>query len=183
MYIALEKKKTNIIEYVLYMWQVENIVRATGFDIDKIEATVINHMGLNANEKMLAREWYENIIREMKSQNLFEKGNRIDIKETVAELTMLHNTLLKTFQDQRYNMLYNDARGDIFDLMKKQQGTKSEIEACLTALFGVWLLKISKKEIGQATQHSINKITKLLSQLGTNYHSMMNQIVTDLDVN
>lgn len=182
MYIALEKKKTNIIEYVLYMWQVENIVRATNFDIDKIEGTVINHMGLNENEKALAREWYENIIKEMKSQNLINKGSRIDIKDTVAELSMLHQTLLKTFQDQRYNMLYNDARGDIFDLMKKQDVEKTEVEACLNALFGVWMLKLSKKEIGAATQHSIGKITKLLSQLAINYHTMMNQIDTDLGV-
>ena len=54
MYIALEKKKTNVIEYVLYMWQVENIIRACKFDVNKIEQTVINHLGLNENEKALS---------------------------------------------------------------------------------------------------------------------------------
>ena len=106
MYIALEKKKTNIIEYVLYMWQVENIIRACKFNVNKIEETVINHLGLNENEKALSKEWYSNLAKEMKLEGLEEKGHRSEIMETVAELTLLHTTLLKTFEDQKYNILY-----------------------------------------------------------------------------
>ena len=36
-----EKKKSNIIEYVLYLWQVENIIRACQFDVNIIEKNVI----------------------------------------------------------------------------------------------------------------------------------------------
>ena len=147
MYIALEKKKTNVIEYVLYMWQVENIIRACKFDVNKIEQTVINHLGLNENEKALSKEWYSDLIKEMKLQGLEENGHRSDIMDTVAELALLHSTLLKTFEDQKYNILYNNSRGDISDLMMKQQGVKSEIEACFNGLYGMWMLKVSKKLI------------------------------------
>ena len=34
MIIASQKKKENIAEYLLYMWQIEDIIRAYGLDID-----------------------------------------------------------------------------------------------------------------------------------------------------
>ena len=37
MYISKELRKKNIAEYLLYMWQVEDIIRANGLDADKIE--------------------------------------------------------------------------------------------------------------------------------------------------
>ena len=38
MIIASQKKKENIAEYLLYMWQIEDIIRAYGLDIDQIQA-------------------------------------------------------------------------------------------------------------------------------------------------
>lgn len=37
MIIASQKKKENIAEYLLYMWQIEDIIRAYGLDIDQIQ--------------------------------------------------------------------------------------------------------------------------------------------------
>ena len=51
MFIAQEKKKSNIIEYILYMWQIENIISACQFNIDIIKSTVILQMGLTENDK------------------------------------------------------------------------------------------------------------------------------------
>ena len=41
MFIASQKRKDNIAEYLLYMWQIEDIIRANGLDIDRIKANVI----------------------------------------------------------------------------------------------------------------------------------------------
>jgi len=156
------------------MWQVENIIRACKFDITKIEQTVINHLGLNENEKALAKDWYLDLIKEMNLQGLEQGGHRSDIMETVAELSLLHTTLLKTFEDQKYSILYNNSRGDISDLMMKQKEVKNEVEACFNGLYGMWMLKISKKEISAQTQQSIDKIGKFMVQLAQNYHTKMN---------
>ena len=34
MFIAQKLKQTNIAEYLIYMWQIEDIIRAAGCDID-----------------------------------------------------------------------------------------------------------------------------------------------------
>ena len=43
MIIAKQKRKENIAEYLLYMWQIEDLIRANNFDMDLIRRTVIAH--------------------------------------------------------------------------------------------------------------------------------------------
>ena len=175
MFIAQEKRKNNILEYILYMWQVENIIRACKFDIELIKSNVITQLGLTENDKELVVDWYLDLIKQMKSQNLQQTGHLSFTRDIITELTLLHQTLLKTFQDKSYNPLYNNAKADIYDLQKKQPSNSTEIEACVNGIFGLWILKIAKKEISAETQKSFDRITKMLSRLGKNYHEMMSQ--------
>jgi len=36
MFITQQKKKENIAKYILYMWQIEDVIRAYNFDIESI---------------------------------------------------------------------------------------------------------------------------------------------------
>lgn len=52
MYIASAKRKENVAEYLLYMWQIEDIIRAYGLDIEKIkEAVIVPQTQLDENQK------------------------------------------------------------------------------------------------------------------------------------
>lgn len=42
MYIASAKRKENIAEYLLYMWQIEDIIRANSLDIELVKRNVID---------------------------------------------------------------------------------------------------------------------------------------------
>ncbi len=182
MFVANEKKKTNILEYILYMWQVENIIRACQFDIEKIKEAVISQQGLTENDKELETEWYVDLIQQMKSQNLQQAGHLAFTRDIITELTLLHQTLLKTYSDKSYNPLYNNARADIFDLQKKQPNDPTEVEACINGMYGLWMLKLGKKEISTETQQSFDKISKMLARLAKNYHEMMNQVGEELGI-
>lgn len=182
MFIAREKKKNNIVEYILYMWQVENIIRACKFDLDVIKTNVISQMGLTDNDKELVADWYTDLIQQMKSQNLQQSGHLALTRDVITELALLHQTLLKTFSDKTYNPLYNNARADIFELQKKQPNEVTEIEACINGMFGLWMLKLGKKEITAETQKSFERISKMLSSLAKNYHEMMDQVGKDLGI-
>ncbi len=175
MFIAQEKRKKNILEYILYMWQVENIIRACKFDIEVIKSNVISQLGLTNNEKELVVDWYIDLIQKMKSQNLQQTGHLGFTRDIITELALLHQTLLKTFKDKSYNPLYNNAKADIYDLQKKQPDDSTEIEACINGMFGLWMLRLGKKEISTETKQSFDRITKLLARLGKNYHEMMSQ--------
>ena len=59
MFTASQKKKENIAEYLLYMWHIEDIIRANALDLEKIEENIIQkYKNLSDKEKNELKEWY-----------------------------------------------------------------------------------------------------------------------------
>ena len=65
---ARQKRKENIAEYLLYMWQVEDLIRANKFDMDSINRTVIAHYDQPEEVKKEIAQWYEELIEMMRSE-------------------------------------------------------------------------------------------------------------------
>ncbi|MDE5812911.1 MAG: DUF4924 family protein, partial [Muribaculaceae bacterium] len=60
MITASQKKKENIAEYLLYMWQIEDMIRAFGLDLDRIQVNIVDkHSGLTEEQRKEMTEWYE----------------------------------------------------------------------------------------------------------------------------
>ena len=57
MIISREKRKENIAEYLLYMWQIEDLIRGCELDLDKIKNSVIDKYTLPDEEKKKMEEW------------------------------------------------------------------------------------------------------------------------------
>ena len=79
MLIAQEKRKTNIAEYILYMWQVEDLIRAHQFNIDLIEHNLISQYAQPAKIKNDIRDWYANLMLMMYREGIREKGHLRDL--------------------------------------------------------------------------------------------------------
>ena len=62
MIIASKKRRENIAEYILYMWQIEDLIRANGLDINKIKTNVIDSFQLDEAQKKEMEQWYESLI-------------------------------------------------------------------------------------------------------------------------
>ncbi len=75
MLIALVKKEENIVEYVLYMWQIEDILRANNMEISSIEKLVISQYNVEADTQLAIRDWYIDLISKMKEQGKVNKGH------------------------------------------------------------------------------------------------------------
>lgn len=190
MFISQEKLKSNIAEYVLYMWHVEDLVRACAFDLNKIEETIIKPSGLSEVQQIQLKNWYKGIIDEMKRAKLLQRGHLQEVEEKMAELNMLHNALLQTMKNKDYISLFDDAKTEIEELKKrseiqiddaitnekKSRVVKSDIEACFNGLYGLWMLRLQKKQISEETSAAIAKISKLISYLTRSYHTMMTGI-------
>jgi hypothetical protein len=86
------------------------------------------------------------------------------------EMNFLHNTLLTSLEDTEYQEIHSEAGGYIQELRDKS-GTEgmSDIEICLTGLYGKLTLKIQKKEISEETELAFESFTKLLAVLALRY--------------
>ena len=51
MLIAQQKRKENIAEYLLYLWQVEDLLRACHLDIDTVDKVVISRYDVDSNTR------------------------------------------------------------------------------------------------------------------------------------
>lgn len=170
MLIAQEKRKTNIAEYILYMWQVEDLLRACSFNAEFIESKLVSRF--NADEKS-SREisaWYNNLAVMMEKEHLSEKGHLQVITNLVNDLNEFHLKLIETQADEEYLRL-SRINHEIIDEFIQKSGTsvKNEIEACLNALYGVLLLKLKNTEISPVTKNTIEGFGRMIGHLSARY--------------
>jgi len=174
MFIANETKKNNVVEYVLYIWQLENIIRVCEFSIDKIFDTVIRPQGLDSNQIELEKEWYRDLISKMREERITTDGHLSLSREVIGELSFLHNSLLNELNDQSYKMLYTKCKADLDELRKLQNGiSKTDVDVVINGLYTFWMLKIAKKEISNETISAIDRVSKLIAYLAQHYKKLM----------
>ena len=189
MFVAKELRKKSISEYLLYMWQVEDIIRAFGCSLPVIEKNYISKFDYSDEQKAEEADWFGNLIRMMNSEGKREQGH-LDINRIIMDdLVDLHNRLLKSNRYPFYNSEYYKVLPFIVEIrsknkraeakMKEQGSTEaplldvddneSEIETCFNSLYGLMMLRLQKKEISPDTMHAVKEITTLMGMLNDYY--------------
>jgi hypothetical protein len=173
MLIALQKKEENIAEYMLYMYQIEDVIRAYQFDLERIVNEFVRPQLPDASFLEQYRKWYEGLINEMQSEKITETGHLFQLREILVELSYLHNSLLNVVNDAKYKALYEAAIEHIEDFREHSNlKDRNQIEICFQALYMKLLLRLQKKEISQETEDSFDSMRVLLAYLSRAYHRM-----------
>ena len=173
MLIARIKKETNIAEYIIYMWQIEDIIRSYQFDHQKIEKEIVSQFEQSDKVKQEISNWYKNLILDMKEQGIEKSGHLQELTEIVRGMNVLHNTLLTTIQDKKYQGFYDEAKPSIDELVKRLKGDfQNEIQASLNALYGLLLLRLKGEKISASTNEAMEAISRMLAHLAFQYNQM-----------
>lgn len=171
MIIASQKHKENIAEYLLYMWQIEDIIRANGLDIDKIKANVIDRFELTDAQRKEMVEWYESLIDMMRREGVEKSGHLQLNKNVIIQLTDLHLALLKDPRFPEYTAEFYKTLPYIVELRAKAgDAPAGEIETCFNALYGMLMLRLQSKEITPETRDAVAQISKFLAILARDYN-------------
>ena len=169
--IARQKRKENIVEYLIYMWQVEDLIRACHFHMDEIESRIISRYDQPEEVKKEISRWYRELMDMMRIEGVMEKGHIRINRNVISELTDRHLNLLKSPQETIYGSLYYKALPDIVQLRSKSGGDDvPEVETCLIAVYGYLILKLQGKEISSETTESVKRISALLAFLAARFH-------------
>lgn len=170
MYIASQKRKENIAEYLLYMWNIEDIIRANGLDIERIRENIIDRSNLDEPQRKELTEWYESLIDMMRREGVTERGHlQININ-VLGDLVRLHQALLQDPKFPKYTAEFYRALPYIVELRAKSGEEKSgEIETCFNALYGMLMLRLQQKEISPDTANAIKEISSLIGLLSHYY--------------
>lgn len=176
MITASAKKRENIAEYLLYMWQIEDLIRAYNLDIDKIQEAIIDkYQGLTDDQKKEMREWYESLIDMMRREDVVKAGHLQLNKNVIIALDDLHRRLLADPKFAAYSAQFYHTLPIIVELRAKAGDNKAdEIETCFNALYGILLLRLQGKEISEETKQAAAQISKFLALLSHYYKQDFN---------
>lgn len=169
MYIAQELRKKNIAEYLLYMWQIEDLIRAYGCSLARINKEYISKFEYTDNQKEEMIDWYGNLIRMMNLEGKRESGHLQINAIIIQELNELHNNLLQSTKFPFYNAEYYKVLPFIVELRNKGDKDINEIETCMNALYGTMMLRLQNKTISPDTEHAIKEISTFIGMLNDYY--------------
>lgn len=174
MLIAQKKRKENISEYLLYMWQVEDLIRANHFNPEEIRRNVVDRYDQPAEVKEQIAQWYEEIADMMRQEGVMEHGHIQLNKNVIIALTDLHLRLLKSPKEMIYGSMYYKTLPYIVQLRAKSGGEEvPELETCFTAIYGYLMLKMQGKEVSAETLEAIKQISAFLALLAEKYKDDM----------
>ena len=146
----MRSKKENIAEYILYLWQMEDYLRAFPQHADATPE-------LHELNEMMHRE------------GIMDGGHLALAANALGEVEELHTQLLD--EDAMYRAAMIRLRPALNLLKAKtDRPTMSDIEACFVLLYQVMMLRLQKKEITPETADVQQRATQVLTLLRKCYH-------------
>ncbi|MBQ4394412.1 MAG: DUF4924 family protein [Paludibacteraceae bacterium] len=146
----MKSKRENIAEYILYLWQIEDYLRA------------FPEQAMNSTELM-------EISDMMHAEGIMNGGHLQLAQNALSELEELHDELYDTEAPYRAVILHLEPALNLLKA-KTDRPTMSDVEACLVLLYQVMLLRLQKKEITPETEVTVKDATQLLRFLSKTYY-------------
>ncbi len=170
MFIARKLKKENICEYLLYMWQVEDLIRAFSLNIEMVNERIIASYPVSADERKSLYNWYESLIEMMRLENVQTVGHLQLNKNILSELDELHGLLLRSGKNAGYNAKFYHVLPFISQLRRQQKNSQiSDLELSFNFQYGIMLLRMKKVVITPETLQVQTEISKFMVLLAKNY--------------
>ena len=169
MFVAQELRKKSSAEYLLYMWQIEDIIRAYGCSLPVIKKNYVDRFDFTSEQREEELDWFGNLIRMMNEEGKREGGHLNINKVILKDVIDLHGMLLQSTKFPIYNAEYYKVLPFIVELRQRGDKDLNEIETCLDALYGVMMLRLQKKNITPETERAIKEITVFIGLLSDYY--------------
>ncbi|WP_297091498.1 DUF4924 family protein [uncultured Draconibacterium sp.] len=174
MLIAKQKRKENIAEYILYLYQIEDMIRAFKMDMELIEERLVSSYKADDKTKAAITDWYANLVLMMDKEQIRENGHLQFLSNLVADVNDFHLKLMETSKDGMYVQTFKTVSGLITELKEKNPEAKNDVDLGITAVYGFLLLKMQQKEISVDTLEAIKRISKWLGDLSKLYRDFEN---------
>jgi len=172
--VAENKKKQNIGEFIIYMYQMEDLIRSYDFNTNEIRQYVISHYPISEEEKTEVTLWFDFLINQMKTEGIQDRGHLSEVQEEVNVLAKIHWDLLKT--DKEYFEIYHHAKPHILDYISSAEGQDlgHEIQICLNGVYGLLLCRLTGKKVSEELENSAKAFGSVLGYLSLVYKEREN---------
>lgn len=143
MFTAQKTRKENIAEYILYLWQLEDLLRALQFSPEAIYSQLVQPSGLTEAQKQETFLWYMDIVNLLREEGKEQQGHLEHTMHLIADLDNLHKQLLVLPIGAEYRRLYSHVAPELPKMKAKLKHPDiSDVELFFRALYSVVLLRI-----------------------------------------
>lgn len=146
----MKNKKENIAEYILYLWQLEDYLRAFP-------------------EMAEGNEELSDILRMMHADDVMDGGHIQLAQIALKELEELSDDILAQEATFRAAMIRITPSLNILKA-RTDRPAMSNIEACLVLLYQIMMLRLQHREISAETQEVQQQATGILQYLSKTYY-------------
>lgn len=165
--IAKQKRRENIAEYILYLWQVEDLLRALQFSPEAIHSTLVApRRELAEEQKSLHLMWYLDIADLLRQEGKEEKGHLEHTLHLIQELHDLHLRLLDLPVGARYRAAFARLEPEL-PRLRAVVGNPgmSDTELCFRALYAAMLYRIKGEGAKSAVADTLEYISPVIAEL------------------
>ena len=172
MIVALSKRKENIAEYILYIWQIEDLLRALQFSPEAIYTTLVANIA-DADEQQRENifNWYMQIVELLQKEGKGEKGHIDHTLHLIADMHNLHLQLMELPVGEHYRATCAPLRAALPHLRELFEGGDiSDTELCFRTLYAAMLYRIKgEKQHGEAIKDTIELVSPVVAHLAAMY--------------
>ena len=174
MYIAQKKRKENIAEYILYLWQLEDLLRALQFSPEAIYSQLVAKSALDDASRQQVFFWYMDIVNLLRKEGKEESGHLEHTLHLIADLNDLHMRLLSLPVGEKYRKVFAALAPEMPALRVKLGKTDVfDIELCFRALYAVVLYRIKgDKSHEEGIRNVIGLISPVIAELASVYRQV-----------
>ena len=169
--IAQSKRKENIAEYILYLWQIEDLLRALQFSPEAIYSQLVTPRQIEEEQKHVYLLWYMDIVNLLKKEDKEESGHLEHTLHLIGDMHNLHLQLIQNPVGEHYRTTFARLAPQLpmlRTLVKKEDVCDTEI--CFRALYAAMLYRIKgDKKRAEAINDTIELVSPVVAELAAMY--------------
>lgn len=170
MKIASQKRKENVAEYILFMWQLTDLLRSLKLDEQQISRLLVAPLKMPLKEAEEELAWYMDICNLIRQENKETDGFLSITEFLIGDLYEFHIRLSNEPADDSYKlMVFNATPAIVAFKAKVATELPNDIFYAFYALYSKLLMKMKGTEISQQTNESFDEIARMVAYLSKRY--------------
>ena len=169
--LAQAKRKQNIAEYILYLWQLEDLLRAMQFSPEAIYSQLVAPRQIDEGVKHEYLIWYMDIVNLLRKEGKEESGHLEHTLHLIGDMHNLHLQLMQHPIGEHYRKTFGALAPQLpmlRGLIKKEDICDTEL--CFRALYAVMLYRIKGDEKrAEAIKDTMELVSPVIAELAAMY--------------
>ena len=171
MYIAQQKRRENIAEYILYLWQLEDLLRALQFSPEAIYSQLVAPREVADEQKHIYLLWYMDIVNLLRKEGKEQSGHLEHTLHLIGDVHNLHLQLMQNPVGEHYRKTFARLAPQLPQLRAMiSRDDVSDTELAFRALYAAMLYRIKgDKKRAEAISDTIELVSPVVAELAAMY--------------